>query len=215
MSLEERRQKLLENTLNEVNNSLAEILKILQKDRPIEFIFKAGETPDLTLSLKSECGTINSGYLLINRPNKESSRHEVLSFPLLFVHQICLKCHTLRQQIVYTIHNYKRCTLQSIESFLSMASQAIAILSDPKFMKIPITNYFEPPLPPDIELDIFFQNGNAKLLYSPFNNLEAGSAKNVEDETFLVALEGILLRIIHSLKYLRSDVITWAIPADE
>lgn len=215
MTLEERRQKLLENSLMQVNSMIDEILSIRQREMPIGFCFKVGQAPDIFLIFQSTNGMVNNGHITINRTDGASSKHHILPFPLLFLTQICLKCHDLQYHINYTIHNIKMCTLQSVESFLSMANQAMAILSDPKFIKIELTNYFDPPLPDHVDLDLFFQNGCASLLYSAINNTEAGNVKNSDDETLLGALETILRRLIHSLKYLRSEVITWSIPADE
>ena len=218
LNLQERRQKFLEKTLLEVENSIKEILKIRTKERAFELAFKFPQDNDVNyvnLTLNFAGGSVESGNLSVFKQGQQPQTFDVLPFPFLFLHEISVICLSIQQQIKYVTSNYVRCSLAVIDSLITSANNALSIFSDPKFIQIDISNYIDPPLPQEASLFLNFNLGKASLTVSSLFGFEDSTSNNKEDPTYLLAMSQILQNIVQSLRFLRSDVATWGLTNDD
>ena len=216
-NLQERRDKFLESTLFEVENSTHEILKIRHKERTLEFAFKFPVNSEnyFVLHLNSAGGSITSGKLTIFKQGQQAQTYNVLPFPFLFLHELSIICVSMQQQIKYVSSNRARVSLPVIDSIMTSANQAQAVLSDLKFTQIEITDYIDPQLPPGSSLMMDFNGGNVTLTSKSISGIPDGICENLEDATLLLAINQLTKRIVKSLRFLRSDIQTWGIGDDD
>jgi len=210
MTLQERRNKLVEETLMEAKESLQEIMKIKNPERMMEFCFKFGNESHCSFNVSG--GTVISGVISIKIGMQPPISYSISSFPIIFLHYVSHHSQMLMSEIEYLASNSSRISLSIIDSFITKLNSILSVISDPRFTDIDISSFINT-FPLSASCHLVFKNGNCLLKIKDYPGFEEKIMNNIEDPTLLRAVEHLLKRVIKNLKYLRCDASTWDIPS--